>query len=132
MSLRDVVFSCPTIDNHAHLLLKEELHRSLPFGGVNSEAQSDTVKDAVHSLPGYRAARQLAELYRLNPSADWKEIKSHRNTLEYGHLCDMNMQKSGIQCLFLDDGLRGVQETANHLSWHGRVFKRLGVWACPN
>ena len=32
----------------------------------------------------------------------------------------MNMQKSGIQCLLLDDGLRGVEEVANGLSWHER------------
>ena len=33
----------------------------------------------------------------------------------------MNIQKSGIQCLLLDDGLREVQEMANGLSWHGRI-----------
>jgi len=120
MSLRDVVFGYPAIDNHAHPLLKEEHRQGLPFEGVISEAQSDAVKDAVHSLPGYRATRQLAELYGLDPGADWEEIKSHRGTLEYDQLCNMNMQKSGIQCLLLDDGLRGVQEMANGLSWHER------------
>ena len=120
MSLKDVVFNYPAIDNHAHPLLKEERRQSLPFEQVISEAQSNAVKDAVHSLPGYRAARQLAELYGLDPGVDWEEIKSHRDTLEYGRLCDTNMQKSGIQCLLLDDGLQGVQEMANDLSWHGR------------
>ena len=120
MSLRDVVFNYPTIDNHAHPLLKQEFRQGLPFEGVISEAQSDAIKDAVHSLPGYRATRQLAELYGLDPDADWEEITSHRDTLEYDHLCNMNMQKSGIQCLLLDDGLQGAQEMANDLSWHGR------------
>jgi hypothetical protein len=120
MSLRDVVFNYPAIDNHAHPLLKEEHRQSLPFEGVISEAQSDAIKDAVYSLPGYRATRQLAELYGLDPGADWEEVTSHRGTLEYDQLCNMNMQKSGIQCLLLDDGLRGVQEMANDLSWHGR------------
>ena len=32
----------------------------------------------------------------------------------------MNMQKSGIRCLLLDDGLRGVEEVANGLSWQER------------
>ena len=122
MSLRDVVFGYPAIDNHAHPLLKEEHRQGLPFEGVISEAQSDAVKDAVHSLPGYRATRQLAELYGLDPGADWEEIKNHRVTLEYDQLCNMNMQKSGIQCLLLDDGLGGVQEMANGLSWHERFI----------
>ena len=51
-------------------LLKEEHRQSLPFEGVISGAQSDAVKDGVHSLPGYRATRKLAELYRLDPDAD--------------------------------------------------------------
>jgi len=74
LDLRDVVFGYPAIGNHAHPLLKEEHHQGLPFEGVISEAQSDTVKDAVHSLPGYRATRQPAELYGLDPGADWEEI----------------------------------------------------------
>jgi len=57
MSLRDVVFGYPAIDNHAHPLLKEEHRQDLPFEGVISEAQSNAAKDAVHSLPGYRATR---------------------------------------------------------------------------
>jgi len=120
MSLKDVVFNYPAIDNHAHPLLKEEHRHSLPFEEVISEAQPNAVKDVVHSLPGYRAARQLAELYGLDPDADWEEIKSYRDALGYDDLCEVNMQKSGIQSLLLDDGLRGVQEMANDLSWHGR------------
>lgn len=120
MSLKDVVFTYPTIDNHAHPLLKEGCRQSLPFENAISEAQPNAVKDTVHSLPGYRATRQLAELYGLDPGVDWEEIKSHRDTLEYDQLCNMSMQKSGIQCLLLDDGLSGVQEMANDLSWHGR------------
>ena len=120
MSLKDVVFNYPAIDNHAHPLLKEEHRHSLPFEEVVSEAQPNAVRDVVHSLPGYRAARQLVELYGLDPDADWEEIKSHRDALEYDRLCEVNMQKSGIQCLLLDDGLRGVQEMANDLGWHGR------------
>ena len=120
MSLKDVVFNYPAIDNHAHPLLKEEHRHSLPFEEVISEAQPNAVKDVVYSLPGYRAARQLAELYGLEPDADWEEIKNHRDALEYERLCEVNMQKSGIQTLLLDDGLRGVQEMANDLSWHGR------------
>ena len=85
-----------------------------------SEAQSDAIKDAVHSLPGYRATQQLAEPYELDPGMKWEEVTSHRDPLEYDHLCNTNMQKSGIQCLLLDDGLRGAQEMANDLSWYGR------------
>lgn len=119
-SLRDIVFNYPAIDNHAHPLLKEEHRKSLPFEGAISEARLNAIEDAVHSLPGYRATRQLAELYRLDPGAGWEEIKSHRDALEYDQLCNMNMKRSGIQCLLLDDGLRGVEEMANDLSWHGR------------
>ena len=120
MSLRDVVLNYPAIDNHAHPLLKEEHRQALPIEGAISEAQPDAIKDAVHSLPGYRATRQLAELYGLDPSADWEEIKSYRDSLEYDQLCNTNMEKLGIQCLLLDDGLPGVQEMAHDLSWHER------------
>ena len=120
MSLRDIVFNYPAIDNHAHPLLKEEHRRTLAFEGAISEAGPNAIQDAVHSLPGYRATRQLAELYGLDPGADWEEIKRHRDTLEYHQLCDMNMKRSRIQCLLLDDGLRGVREMANDLNWHGR------------
>jgi hypothetical protein len=120
MSLRDFVFDYPAIDNHAHPILKEEYRQSLAFEGVISEGRPDSIKDAIHSLPGYRAARQLAELYELDPETEWEEIKSHRDALQYDQLCKINMQRSGIQCLLLDDGLRGTQDMANDLSWHGR------------
>lgn len=119
-SLRDIVFNYPAIDNHAHPLLKEEYRQTLAFEGLISEARPNAIEDVVHSLPGYRATRQLAELYGLDPGAGWEEIKFHRNTLEYDQLCNMNMERSGIRCLLLDDGLRGAQEMANDLSWHGR------------
>ena len=78
MSLREVVFDYPAIDNHAHPLLKEEDRRSVPFEAAISEVQPNAIEDAIHSLPGYRAARKLAELYGLDPSADWEGVKSHR------------------------------------------------------
>ena len=80
MSLRDVVFNYPAIDNHAHPLLKEEHRRSTPFEGAIEEAQPNAIEDAIHSLPGYRTTRQLAELYGLDPDVDWEEVKSHRGT----------------------------------------------------
>ena len=120
MGLKEVVFDYPAIDNHAHPLLKEGCRQSLAFEGVISEAPPNAIEDAVHSLPGYRATRQLAELYGLGPDTDWEQVRSHRDGLEYNKLCDMNMHKSGIRCLLLDDGLTGVSEMANDLSWHGR------------
>jgi hypothetical protein len=119
-SLRYIVFNYPAIDNHAHPLLKEEYRQSLAFEGSISEARPDTIGEAVYSLPGYRATRQLAELYGLDPDVGWEEIKRYRDSLAYDQLCNMNMKRSGIQCLLLDDGLRGAQEMANDLSWHGR------------
>ena len=125
MNLKDIVFNYPAIDNHAHPLLKEEYRKSLAFEGIVLEARPNAFKDGVHSLPGYRATRQLAELYGLNPDVDWEEIKDHRDTLPYDHLCDTAMRKSGIQCLLLDDGLGGVREMANDLGWHGRLTNNL-------
>ena len=90
MSLRDVVFNHPAIDNHAHPLLKEDCRRNLPFEGVISEAQPDAIKGAIRSLPGYRAARQLAELYGLDPDESCEEVKNHKDALEYDPLCDVN------------------------------------------
>ena len=129
-SLRDIVFNYPAIDNHAHPLLKEEYRRSLAFEGLMSEARPNAIEDAAHSLPGYRATRQLAELYGLDPGADWEEIKRHRDTLEYDQLCNVSMKRSGIQCLLLDDGLRGAQDLkmANDLSWHGKFTNNSCVY----
>ena len=69
MSLRDVVFNSPVIDNNAHRLLKEEHYKILPSEGVISRAQPDPTKDASHTLSGRRATRQLAEIYGLDPGA---------------------------------------------------------------
>ena len=94
------MFNYPAIDNHAYPLFKEEHRRSLSFEGA--------IEDVIHSLPGCRAARKLVELYGLDPSANLEGVKSHRDTLEFDQLCDMDMQKLGIQCLLLNDGIEGV------------------------
>ena len=57
MSLRDVVFSCPAIDNHTHPLLKEECCRNLPFEGVISGAQPDA-RDYPEQLDKHRSQLQ--------------------------------------------------------------------------
>ena len=96
MSLRD--FRCIQLPGNRQprpSIRRKDIRRSIPFEGAISEVQSNATEDAIHSLPGYRAARKLAELYGLDPSADWEEVESYRDTLEYDQLCDMNMQSWG-------------------------------------
>ncbi|KAJ7224341.1 amidohydrolase 2 [Mycena pura] len=112
----------PAIDNHAHPLLKEEHRDRFDFEGLISEAQGSALAvDAVHTLACRRAVPQLAAVLNLQ-NATWESIKAARAKLPYSDLCNLFMHPSvtGIQCMLLDDGLGGVEEFAEGLSWHDK------------
>jgi len=119
-NLRQVTFTYPAIDNHCHPLLKESHRDAIRFDSLLSEAQGAALtEDAAHSLAGYRATKQLSELY--GGSSDrytWKEIKEHRTGREYDELCRRNFKPANIQCLLIDDGLGGAEETCERYTWH--------------
>jgi hypothetical protein len=124
MSLKDIVYRYPAIDNHAHPLLKEEHRSAIPFEGLISEAQGSALfEDSIHTLACYRATRELAEILELNDDATWDNVKSVRDGKPYDQLCKMFMEKTYIQCLLLDDGLGGVSDYCHDASWHDSFTK---------
>ena len=73
----------------------------------------------MHSLAGYRATKQLSQLYGGSPDRyTWEGIKEHRTGREYDELCRRNFEPSNIQCLLIDDGLGGVEEMCERYTWH--------------
>jgi hypothetical protein len=124
MSLKDIAFNYPAIDNHAHPLCKPENFSAIPFEITISEAQGSALtEDAIHTLACYRAIRQLADLYGLDKSATLEDVKSAREAIPYDELCDMSMNKTGIQCLLLDDGLGEAAGIGQDVAWHNRFTK---------
>ncbi|THH09993.1 hypothetical protein EW145_g1634 [Phellinidium pouzarii] len=114
--LAHAAFTYPAIDNHTHPLLSALHKNDFAFEGLVSEAQGSALtEDAIHTLSCYRATRQLSELYGC--ADNWEAVKEKRGLLQYPELCKMNMERTGIQCLLLDDGLddEGICEDIN---WH--------------
>ncbi|KAJ6621401.1 amidohydrolase-domain-containing protein [Mycena sp. CBHHK59/15] len=110
-------FSFPAIDNHAHPLLSAEHRDHFPFENLISEAEGDSLLDSVHTLACMRAVPQLGSILKIeNPS--WDAIKDARAQMPYLELCKLFMRPTGIQCIFLDDGLGGVEDFAENLAWH--------------
>lgn len=110
----------PAIDNHAHPLLKAQYRSSMPFEGLISEAEGESLThDSIHTLACLRATPQLAEILNLD-NATWDGVKSARAKIDYDDLCRMFMQPTGIQCILIDDGLGGVKDFAENYKWHDR------------
>ena len=55
------------LPHNRQALLKKVCRWNLPVEWVISEAQPDTSKDTIRSLPRHRAAWQLAGLYKSDP-----------------------------------------------------------------
>ncbi|KAH9477060.1 Protein fluG [Psilocybe cubensis] len=117
--LYKAAFTQPAIDNHAHPLLRVDARYKVPFEGLVSEADGDAlVEDAPNTLACMRATKQLAELYGLDKSLDWEQIKEHRDRLDYSDLCNLCFKNAGIHTILIDDGLGGVAEMAEGYAWH--------------
>lgn len=117
--LRRVAFTFPGIDNHAHPLLRAENRDGLFYEGLISEAEGDALKDAVQTLPAYRATRHLAELFGLPKDASWEHVKAKRSEYEYLDLCKLSFQPIGIQCILIDDGLNPRSQLYD-IPWHDK------------
>jgi len=118
-------FTFPSIDNHAHPLLKAENRSAIPFEGLISEAGGNALsQDAVHTLACFRATAQLSRLFGLtknNPT--WDDVKAARDELDYDELCMLCFTPTGIQCILIDDGLGGVDHLAENYTWHDRFTR---------
>ncbi|KAI1790899.1 amidohydrolase-domain-containing protein [Ganoderma leucocontextum] len=119
-----VVFSYPSIDNHAHAILREENKNAFPFEGLVTEARTERglTQDAVYTVACYRATAQLSKLFHLGPNADWEFVKAYRNSLPYERLCRVCMEPTKIQCILIDDGLGGADKSKLYdYRWHDRL-----------
>lgn len=78
--LRTLIQSHPIIDNHAHNLLSAENaldYDKYPLESITSEAQSEALKQAPHTLSHRLAVKQLATLFACEPA--WEAIKAARH-----------------------------------------------------
>ena len=120
-----VVFSYPSIDNHAHAILREEHKNIYPFEGLITEARTERglKQDSVYTVACYRATAQLSKLFNLGPNADWEFVKAYRNSLPYERLCRVCMEPTKIQCILIDDGLGGPDAKSKMYDyrWHDRL-----------
>ncbi|CAA7262582.1 unnamed protein product [Cyclocybe aegerita] len=114
----------PAIDNHAHPILSASFRSNLPFEGVFSEADGEALtRDAIHTLAGRRATKQLAKLYGLNDGTSWEEVKRHRDGINWEDLCLLCFEKAGIETVLVDDGLGGSGEWAERYKSLGRFMR---------
>ncbi|RPA97981.1 glutamine synthetase/guanido kinase [Choiromyces venosus 120613-1] len=112
--LQDLINTYPTIDNHAHNLLRDADSTSSPLESIVSEASGLALNDATRTLAHARAITQLSSLLGCAPT--WEAIKDKRKTIDY----DAWTRKclSGTQCLLIDDGLDGAG--VHPYNWHDR------------
>lgn len=109
----------PAIDSHAHPLLTVTHRNVIPFEGLISEAEGPALEDSVHTLPCYRATTYLGKLFGLKgPEMTWDQVKIAREQMAYEDLCTLSFRSTKIQCILLDDRLKGVEELAEEYRWH--------------
>ncbi|KAK2781814.1 hypothetical protein FQN53_000342 [Emmonsiellopsis sp. PD_33] len=120
-ALRDLIYSYPVIDNHAHNILKADCatdYAKYPFEAITSEAQGESLE--VHtpkSLAHLRSLNQLAEFYGCRP--ELPAIVSARNreiANDYGGLVRRSLE--GTHMLLIDDGL--TADDVELFSWHDK------------
>lgn len=118
--LKNVIRTCPVIDNHAHNLLRPKELKDAEFLCITSEAAGGALNDAPTSLAHIRAARQLRKLYGLSPDADWAAILDKRAELLQTDSDALTTRcLEGTQTILIDDGL-GSGDTMQPYSWHDK------------
>ncbi|KAI5237679.1 glutamine synthetase/guanido kinase [Aureobasidium subglaciale] len=115
--LRNVIRSCPVIDNHAHNLLLPSKQEAYDLLSATTEAHGDALSDTHTSLSHIRAVRQLRELYDLRNDANWDDLMQKRADILQGNF-ESFLQRCfvGIHTILMDDGL---DDTTVYLyDWH--------------
>lgn len=116
--LRQVIKTCPVIDNHAHNLLRSDKLDVYSLLTATTEAQGDALQDTPRSLSHLRAVKQLRELYDAPEGATWEELMLKRNDLidkDYYGLISQCLQ--GTHTILIDDGIN-TEDTVHSYSWH--------------
>ncbi|KAK4898195.1 hypothetical protein LTR27_004202 [Elasticomyces elasticus] len=118
--LREVVRTCPVIDNHAHNILRPNQLKAGNFLTITTEAEGEALEDAPKSLAHLRAVRQLKKLYELPIDADWAAIVGKRAEL-LERDADSLMRKcfEGTETILVDDGLNSGANIERY-DWHDK------------
>ncbi|KAK5716722.1 hypothetical protein LTR15_009614 [Elasticomyces elasticus] len=118
--LREVVRTCPVIDNHAHNILRPNQLKAGNFLTITTEAEGEALEDAPKSLAHLRAVRQLKKLYELPADADWAAIVGKRAEL-LERDADSLMRKcfEGTETILVDDGLDSGANIERY-DWHDK------------
>lgn len=117
--LKEVVRTCPGIDNHAHNLLLPTHQDAYNLLSATTEATGDALDDAPRSLPHMRMVRQLRELYGCDKDVGWNDLMiARRELLEEDHDGLLRKCFSNIHTILMDDGLD--DDTVHPYNWHDR------------
>ena len=128
--LREVIRSCPGIDNHAHNLLLPAHQDDDEYSllSATTEATGDALQDAPRSLAHLRMVRQLRELYGCDQAATWDHLMRKRRDLLAADHDGLLLHKcfEGIHTILMDDGLD--DGTVHPYDWHdeyipGKTFR---------
>ena len=118
--LKQVIRTCPVIDNHGHNILRPHQLKSGDFLTITTEAQGDALEDTPKSLAHIRAVRQLRKLYDLPDDADYASLVGKRAEL-LERDADSLMRKcfEATQTILVDDGLDSGVNIEKY-SWHDK------------
>lgn len=118
--LRQVVRTCPIIDNHGHNILRPQQLKSANFLTITTEATGEALADTPKSLAHIRAARGLKKLYGLSEDADWAALVGKRaELLERDPEGLMRKCFAGTHTLLLDDLLDNGSNIEPY-GWHDK------------
>ena len=116
--LKNLIRTCPVIDNHAHNLLRPHDLKTGNLLTITTEASGDALEVTTTSLAHLRAVRHLRKLYDLPADADWPSILGKRaELLERDPSALIKKCLESTQTILIDDGL-GNGDTMEPYSWH--------------
>lgn len=122
-ALKQLIRTCPIIDNHAHNLLRAPAIKTGNILTFTTEAEGDALEDTPTSLPHLRAVRQLRKLYDLPADADWDAIvKKRRALLDQDSSALITKCFEGTHTLLIDDGL-AFGDRVEPYNWHDRYVQ---------
>ncbi|XP_078173404.1 protein fluG-like isoform X1 [Carex rostrata] len=99
--IREAVDTIQVIDAHAHNLV--EVESEFPFLRCFSEAEGEALSFAPHSLSFKRSLRDIAELYKCEPSLD--KVEDHRKSEGLVSISSKCFGAANISAVFIDDGI---------------------------
>jgi len=118
--LKQLIRTCPVVDNHAHNILRPHQLKSANFLTITTEANGEALEDTPKALSHLRAAKQLRKLYDLPLDADWASIVGKRTELlERDANALMKKCFDGTQTILIDDGL-DTGANIQPYSWHDK------------